>query len=574
MNITIDETKEPKQGEEKQKSPRFKVIQDKDGKQAVIVEREDGTQEKMGAFENPFADNLSEDDKNLMAGALSNILNMARIGAAEKGKEAVIDDALKDALSFANIHNAAMDGNTKDMINAVLGAKLPPLEGIKEAGELMKGFADSLRSTLAEEVFNDLEMTLAAQKKLIDETMEPVQKQIASSMEMMKEYTKGISEIQEELRKLYEENPVYFMALEELAKLKEEPEYSGIDENELSIEYEDEEHNIIADTLQNRAVEIAWSRAEERYKQEKQEKQDEQEEHGKQPIPQIKRKDSPTTVIPIDKVNNTIWKMVERAAINGQYEFDFVTGKPAKKGQRTIEPLVMYSLDFGKIEETAPEMASIVKHLTPYDKRVLVAAAALYNSGNDYFTITDVYHKMGNAKDKRPNKNDFEKINNSLTKQRFAILKMNNLDEQKAGYKYPKFNYDGPLLSFERVTAEIDGQPIESAIHLFREPALVTFARDRKQITTVKNEVLESPVSKTEQNLQIDDYLIEQISAMKRDPKFNRKILFNTLFKACNVKGKNPARTKETIENYLRHYKRTAFIKDYTFEKEFVTITP
>lgn len=415
-----------------------------------------------------------------------------------------------------------------------------------------------------------------------DELTQPLTKTLTEAQDSLRAYYRDFSALMDEVSKLIDENSLYGLFVEEVYNLSLEPEYKAAELDRLSFDYEDEAKEKEADTPHNTALHIAWDRAkarlveiEKQKAQGEQDNQDTQEKQEKKDIRPVifKRKESPSTVMPVDKVNNSIFKMLSRAE-SGQYEFNFVTGKPIKRGKEKLDPLVTYKLDFGELEKAAPETAQIVKHLTPYDKRVMVAVAALYNAGNSYFTITDIYHKMGNSKDKRPNKADFEKINNSLKKQSYAHLVLHNLGEQDINYKYPEFKYSGQLLQFEKVTAEIDGQPIESAIHMFREPPLVSFARERQQITTVKNAVLESPVNKTEQNLQIDDYLIEQIAAMKRDPKFNRKILFKTLFVNCEVKGKNPARTKETIEKYLKHYKQTAFIKDYQVEKDFVIITP
>ena len=435
----------------------------------------------------------------------------------------------------------------------------------------------------------DFEKTIAEKFETLDKTSLNMTKEMAEKLQKLNigaplealkfqvdNYFKNFSTAFEALTEYVKSHPVFTLFLEELNALAEDPEYKGADLDRPSLDYVDEKETIEADTLHNKAIHLAMERAKARLlEQEKQEKQETQEKQDNKyaPVIRVERKNSPTTIIPVDKVNSAVWKMLARATPSGQYEFDFVTGKPIKKGQTVIEPLVMYSLDFNKLEETAPETAAIVKHLTPFDKRVMVAVAALYNAGNTYFTITDIWHKMGNAQDKRPAKLDFEKINNSLKKQSYAHLILNNMGEQKADYNYPKYHYEGELLQFEKVTAEIDGQPIESAIHLFREPPLITFARDRKQITTVKNAVLESPVSKTEQNLQIDDYLIERIAAMKRDPKSSRKILYKSLFDDCGI-NRNQNRAKETIGRYLKHYKATDYIKDFQAQEDCIIITP
>lgn len=376
-----------------------------------------------------------------------------------------------------------------------------------------------------------------------------------------KNYFSAVTELFGAVSKAIEEHPVFAIYIEELDKLSQEEQYKGIDFSDTHIEYLDEEHKIEADTPKNKALHEAYRRAVERYEK-GQGKQ-------KQAIVKVEKKRSPATVIPVDKINRNVWKGIEETDPNGQINFQFLTGKQGKK-YRGIEPLVTYSLDFSSLEESLP----IVKKLTSFDKRVMVAVGALFNAGNSTITLTDIYHKMGNAETKRPNSTDLKKINESLTKQLKAHLKIDNYEEERAGLKYPRFKYDSTLLQFERVTAEIDGKITEGAIHFFREPPLLSFAKGRGQITTVKNAVLESPLPKTDKNLKIDDYLIEEISFMKVNKAFSNKILFSTLFEACGLVGdKNPARIKDTIKEYLTHYKKTAFIKNFEIKKDYILIT-
>jgi hypothetical protein len=126
----------------------------------------------------------------------------------------------------------------------------------------------------------------------------------------------------------------------------------------------------------------------------------------------------------------------------------------------------------------------------------------------------------------------------------------------------------------ERISAIVNGQTTDSAIHLFREPPLISFARERKQITTVSRKLLESPLSQTDSNLQIEDYLIEQISHIKSPKsKLKNKLLFETIFEKCNIKTPNQrARARETITKLLDHYKKHNFIKDYKKSPDGITI--
>ena len=386
-------------------------------------------------------------------------------------------------------------------------------------------------------------------------------------------YFKQVSDMMNAIKEALDKNPVFSLYADEIEKLSHDPEYKDADVYRPGLDYEDEAETILAETLHNKALLLALENARLAAAQKEQETQDKQDTEEK-PLLRIHHKDSPTTIFPIDKIDRNIWKMIEGAQADGQMRFQFLTGDITKKRRKNkVEPLVYYSLDFNAIEKAAPETASIVKHLTSFDKRVMVAVAALFNAGNYDITVSDIYHKIGNSKDKKPNMNDTEKIYNSLKKQKYANIRINNAKEIEAGYDYPRFFFEGSIIDYELCGVEKNGRIIDAAIHVYREPPLITFAKGRNQITTVKNEVLESPVNKTEQNLQIDDYLIERIAFMKRDPKTSRKILYKSLFDDCGI-TRNQSRAKETIERYLKHYKATEYIKGYKMEQDSVTITP
>lgn len=264
---------------------------------------------------------------------------------------------------------------------------------------------------------------------------------------------------------------------------------------------------------------------------------------------------------PLDKINSNVWSLLEEIEPTGQIAF------ATEKRGTAKEATILYSINFDQIE---PEV-SITKKLTPFDKRCYISVAALYNNGNPIISAAQIYAVMGNKG--RPSAKDLQKINNSLTKMAAARVYINNEQEITVNKKYNRFVYDAPLLPFERVTAIINNQPCDSAIQLFREPPLVTFAKDRKQVTTIPRKLLESPISKTDANLRIDDYLIERIAHIKKGRVKNR-LLFSTIYKQCGItEKKQRQRAPEKIRRYLDHYQKCGFIKAYSEETDGVTIT-
>lgn len=276
---------------------------------------------------------------------------------------------------------------------------------------------------------------------------------------------------------------------------------------------------------------------------------------------------NPTELLnmPLDKVNSNLWHILSHAKDDGQIGFDLelVTSKKGK----AQEAIVYAGINFAGLSDM-----TITRQLTPYDKRVHMAAAALYNGGNSIISATQIYKMMGNKG--QPKSADVKRINDSLDKMGAARVYINSTEEVKINKGYPSFKYDASLLPFERISAYINNTLCDTAIHLFREPPLMTFARQRSQITQVTRQLLESPVNKTDANLRLDDYLIERIGHMKAPKSHSpRKILFSTIYEKCGITTiKQKQRAPQKIRKYLDWYKETGFISGYTEDKDGITI--
>lgn len=261
---------------------------------------------------------------------------------------------------------------------------------------------------------------------------------------------------------------------------------------------------------------------------------------------------------PLDKPNSIIWNLLEQDT-KGQIAFHM-----EKKGSTT--PLyAYYAINFDKLEDVR-----ITKRLTPFDKRVYIAISALFNAGNHIITLSQIYYAMGGTSD-RPNGRTIQKINTSVSKMRKADIFLDNAKEA-AVYNYSHFEYDGPLLPIERVTEAINGKVSNAAIHLFREPPMMTFAKLRKQITTLNVKLLQSPVDKTDANLQLEDLLLERIGHNKRQGK-SFVIKFEWIFEKINIEGKTEKEKKarqrlpNKIKAYLTYYSQEGFIKSFKIDE-------
>ena len=286
-------------------------------------------------------------------------------------------------------------------------------------------------------------------------------------------------------------------------------------------------------------------------------------------LPRIRSQTPDRVTYPLDKPNSYIWNLLESANNNGQISLAINTASEADKKQGKAA-IVAYSLSFANFDEL--DNVRITKQLTPFDKRVYIAVAALYEAGNKIINVQQIYETMGYKG--QAAQYQLERINNSLTKMRTALVYIDNADEIEINTKYPRFRYDGQLLEFRRISAYTRNNiRSDEAIFLLAYPPVIDFAKKRGQITSVPRYLLESPISKTDANLMIDDYLLERISHMKNNRNLTRKMLYRTIYEQCQIKTSSQiSRAPEKIKRYLDYYKQCGFIIGYTEQKDGILI--
>lgn len=263
---------------------------------------------------------------------------------------------------------------------------------------------------------------------------------------------------------------------------------------------------------------------------------------------------------PLDKINCVIWGLLERDTA-GQ-----IAIAAEKRGSKK-EISILYSINFDNLGDEV----TISKRLLPFDKRVYIAVSALFNAGNNVISLTQIHYAMGNTS--RPKAGQLQRINEAIKKMNGAAITVDNSQEIAANYKYMKFKYEGSLLPLERIEASVNGQLTDAAIHIFREPPVITFAKKRNQITTIPVKLLQSPMNKTDANLQLEDYLLERISREARGKGKTARLLYKTIFDHAGIStAKQKQRAPEKIEKYLQYYTKTNFIKGYAMEADGVTI--
>lgn len=269
---------------------------------------------------------------------------------------------------------------------------------------------------------------------------------------------------------------------------------------------------------------------------------------------------------PVDKVYGTIWQELsdDKKADNGFFPIFTNTDKEKPAA-------VLYKMDWEEIEQSGE--ITIPKTLTAFDKRVHTAVMGLFEANGEIMSLSQIYATMGMGKNKKPNAADKKKIQDSLTKMNAAQITISNRQEVQVNKSYPVFEYKGSLLPSIQLTAKVHGAITESAIKILATPPLLRFAQGRKQLTIIPRQLLESPISKTNDNITLEDYLTTRSCRMRANPNMKRKMLYTTIFSNCGIEtGSQRSRAKRKIKIILDHWKEIQWINGYTTSAEGITI--
>lgn len=240
--------------------------------------------------------------------------------------------------------------------------------------------------------------------------------------------------------------------------------------------------------------------------------------------------------------------------------------RPVKdKHRNPKETFTRCIIDFKALEK---EGLKITKKLDHKDEAIYTAAANLWYAGNEYFSLSmlyQVYHES------QPRGGETDEISERLLKAAKAWLTLDNKEESEVT-KYPYFKYDGSLLPMERVTCYINGKLTEQAIHLFREPPLFTYARERGAIVNVEQKYLAPPINRNERTDHLNTYLLRIIKTAQRDKGITNRITFETIFDELDLeKGSIQSRIKGYVKRLFDFYKEGGLISNYDMDKRGIT---
>ena len=280
-------------------------------------------------------------------------------------------------------------------------------------------------------------------------------------------------------------------------------------------------------------------------------------------LPIVKRALAPEKYfLPTYKINDILF--------NGDFPIGIekkvgMTSEKDKRKGKLAYTILMLSFD------ELGDGVKISRELTVYDQQVWNACANLMKCGYNIITPTQIYRWMGYKK--QLNTRDNQRILDSINTIIRARVSIDNRQERELYKKYPEISINEPLLAASICTAK-SGKNEVTAIEILSMPKLFGIAEQRGQITAIPFEVMEIPViSKTDDNLQLLNYLVKRIVHMKHDEHTSRKILLNAIYEKCNIKEKKQKqRLPEKLEKILSYYKSIEWIKDHNITEQGIEI--
>ena len=263
-------------------------------------------------------------------------------------------------------------------------------------------------------------------------------------------------------------------------------------------------------------------------------------------------KKAESIVYPVDKLNFNLWQGLESKKYNVGVE---------KQGSKEKINVYFTPKFFGD-------------PMNAYDKRVYLAVCALYEADNERITAGMIYRAMGGKGRKELKK--YEKLKQSIEKMAVVRISINN-EQEAIKYKYRSFCVTNDYLlncsSIEEI--ELKGGKSDYSIHIFEKPVLMRYAEEHKQVTTYTPEQFQMPLSMTEMNCAIDDYLRYRIARASGN---SVKILLTTLFEYCNISTRKERHdAKQRFDTFLKFYAEVKLIQNYSvntgIDEEYIEIS-
>ena len=245
-----------------------------------------------------------------------------------------------------------------------------------------------------------------------------------------------------------------------------------------------------------------------------------------------------------------------------------VTDEQGHKVKTIIAPIVTVSL------QDLPPGVQITRELNATDNAVFNAVCSLYANGNKQFTGQMIYSVMVGNPAAKATADWLEIIDECWTRLTATQIE---LDTGTVGdaYNFKRWKRQRTILQGGRDTITVGnqyGQTTTIVYSLAEKPILHDYAEALKQINRYPRILQNTPVNKTPDILNLQNYLIDHINAI---PNISNHIRYDTIWQKFPIQTTNPARERKIksklrgyIHKMLDYWKETGFISGWSEEKK------
>lgn len=248
------------------------------------------------------------------------------------------------------------------------------------------------------------------------------------------------------------------------------------------------------------------------------------------------------------------------------------SSKTSKK--KTAEVTTLVGLSYNG------DLSRSLARVTGYDKAVLNAICSIYQAGSSSMTLSDVFRVMngGNAT-KRPTAKQKDKLLAAIKKLGSTRIYIDMSQEIKQSYltindsRVIKGAVDAPLLQYTGGMFQTENGMEVYAINVVQEPILMTYSKAKNQLVSFPINLLDTKsVSATDEIIAIKEYMLQQITLMKKGQRDSKTILYKSIYKKCGLEEPSnrtvAKRDKDSIKKLLDEWKSLDYIKGYSEKTE------
>ena len=211
--------------------------------------------------------------------------------------------------------------------------------------------------------------------------------------------------------------------------------------------------------------------------------------------------------------------------------------------------------------------------LKPFDMIILTHVESLYEAGNQIMTADMIATQMNGGRRIQATPKLKAQIYNSLMRLRLINITINTQNEFDVRYN-PKTIFSGVILpnKIEGEPIMLNGKKIMEYIYVLDNSPLTKYSKSKNQISRPPVNMLDVPVSLTQENIILTDYLSRRIIDMQSpEPKKGKYIiLYETIFDYLKIEDENPntlkvtkKRIREDVRAILKEWKKNGFILDF-----------